>query len=626
MDVMSFSPSNGGVIPFGQVSKEAKVAYDHRAPDDEVASAGAEMMRALQGAIEINPEAQVAWADYSRLQEAERTGNRLLMKALTFAHPDAAKAKARTEAVWSILGGGGLYIQKPGLTFDALRAMRQRVEVAGSIHQTRDRQVKRFAQPSEKDDKPGFRVFHEDKEHLLTEDDTAYANWLTSFITHSGRDFRPWMRRRDGRRTFQSFLGQLTDEALTHDNVAIELVPLSGFPGLDSFYLRDGGTFYLAAPNPNGIYAYQSLVGLPEMMFSHDQLALFQRNVSPYVEARGYGRSELEMSVQSMSSLLTAMDYTQTGMDNNAIPRGILTVYGQFDRRTMDQFQSAWQAKIRGVNNRFGMPVLFSRNGQAAAQFTSTGQDFDEMAFVKWISLQVSVMSGIYGVDPKEIHFDGFSSGSSTPLSGDDTAERLASARDTGLDPFLADVEGFMSDEVLARFNSRWRFKFTGLETMEAKAKREREERVSTINELRASLGMKPHPLGWFGELPADPGLLGAEFQRMSLSMTFDETRKVWGGLDAYPDAAVGAAPMAAQLQALYSQALAPDQPAGPGAPGEDGNPFAGGPGEGEEDPDGEGQGDEAGEVHEGQVEDEGPGNVRALQTKDRLREMKEVG
>jgi hypothetical protein len=603
------------------------VAYDHRAPDDEVSQAGAELMASLAGAIEVNPEAQVAWADYRRLQEAEKTGDRLLMKALSYSHPEAAQAKARTEAVWSILGGGGLYIQKPGLTFDALRAMRQRVEVAASIHATRKRQVKRFGQPSEKDDKPGFRIKHCDAEHKPSEDEIQYMHWLTEFITHGGRDFRPWMRRRMGRRTLQTFLGEFTDESLTHDNVAIETVPLAGVPGLDSYYLRDGGTFYLAAPNPNGIYAYQSLVGLPEMMFSYEQLALFQRNLSPYVEARGYGRSELESAVSSMSSLMTAMDYTQTGMDNNAIPRGILTVYGQFDRTQMAQFQAAWQAKIRGVNNRFGMPVLFSRNGQAAAQFTSTGQDFDEMAFVKWISLQVSVMSGLYGVDPKEIHFDGFSSGTSSPLSGDDTAEKLATARDTGLDPFLADTEGFLSDELIARFDPRYRLIFTGLETMEAKAKREREEKVSTINELRASLGMKPHPLGWFGELPADPGLLSAEFQRLSLTMTFDEGRRVWGGFDAYPDAALGAAPLAAQLGALYSQALAPapDPNAMPGGPGADGNPFAGGPGEdgeeGEGD-DGEGQG---GQPLEGEVEDGAP-NVQQLQTRNRLQQMKEVG
>jgi hypothetical protein len=625
MDLMSFTPT--APVPFGNVSREAQVAYDHRAPDDEVSQAGAELMASLAGAIEVNPEAQVAWADYRRLQEAEKTGDRLLMKALSYSHPEAAQAKARTEAVWSILGGGGLYIQKPGLTFDALRAMRQRVEVAASIHATRKRQVKRFGQPSEKDDKPGFRIKHCDAEHKPSEDEIQYMHWLTEFITHGGRDFRPWMRRRMGRRTLQTFLGEFTDESLTHDNVAIETVPLAGVPGLDSYYLRDGGTFYLAAPNPNGIYAYQSLVGLPEMMFSYEQLALFQRNLSPYVEARGYGRSELESAVSSMSSLMTAMDYTQTGMDNNAIPRGILTVYGQFDRTQMAQFQAAWQAKIRGVNNRFGMPVLFSRNGQAAAQFTSTGQDFDEMAFVKWISLQVSVMSGLYGVDPKEIHFDGFSSGTSSPLSGDDTAEKLATARDTGLDPFLADTEGFLSDELIARFDPRYRLIFTGLETMEAKAKREREEKVSTINELRASLGMKPHPLGWFGELPADPGLLSAEFQRLSLTMTFDEGRRVWGGFDAYPDAALGAAPLAAQLGALYSQALAPapDPNAMPGGPGADGNPFAGGPGEdgeeGEGD-DGEGQG---GQPLEGEVEDGAP-NVQQLQTRNRLQQMKEVG
>ena len=142
MDLMSFTPT--APVPFGNVSREAQVAYDHRAPDDEVSQAGAELMASLAGAIEVNPEAQVAWADYRRLQEAEKTGDRLLMKALSYSHPEAAQAKARTEAVWSILGGGGLYIQKPGLTFDALRAMRQ--DQPGGRNVQRQPQHRRYQQ------------------------------------------------------------------------------------------------------------------------------------------------------------------------------------------------------------------------------------------------------------------------------------------------------------------------------------------------------------------------------------------------------------------------------------------------------------------------------------------------
>ena len=565
MDVMSFSPSNGNA--FAHLGQAAAVAYDHRAPTDEVAGAGLELASIYRDAADLYPEeARVAMGDYHRLQEAERSGNRLLAKALRMTHPEAAKAKAQTQTIMGVLGGGGIYVQKPGLTFDALRSLSQRVEVARAIHMTRKRQVGRFSQPSEKDDQPGYRIKHQDPNHVLSDDETQYLQWLTSFLNNGGRDFRPWMRRRDGRRTFRSFIQEITDEGLTHDNAAIELVPLgNGVKGLDSFYLRDGGTFYLSAPNQNGIYAYQSLVGLPEVNFNHDQLALFQRNVSPYLEARGYGRSELEASIDTITSFLKALEYTRQGMDENAIPRGLLTVYGQFDQRTREMFQSAWQAKVRGVKNRFGLPVLFSRNGQAAAQYTATGQEFSEMAFAKWIGLQTSIMSAIYGIDPKEIGMDGFSSGNSNPLGGDDTAERLAASKDKGLEPFLADVEGFLSDEVLARFDPRYRLVFTGLDPMESAAKRVREEKVSTIDELRASLGMEPHPIKWIGELPADAGVQAAEFQRLQSVVTLDEGRRIWGGLEAYPDAALGASPLNPSLGALYQGAIAPDPPPGSG-------------------------------------------------------------
>lgn len=617
MDVMSFTPTNGGA--FRNLGQAAEVAYGGQAPVDEQVDAGLKVLQQFSGAMDLYPEsARVAMNDYNRLLTAERTGNRLLAKALRYTHPEAAEAaKARTDTVWATTGGGGLYVQKPGATFDSLRALSWKIEVARALHNTIKRQVGRFSQPSEKDDQPGFRIRHTDPSHVMSQDQSDYCQWLTKFVTNSGRDFRPFMRRRDGRRTFRAFLQEGTDESLTHDNVAVELVALAnGVGGLDSYYLRDGGTFYLAGPNKQGLYAYQSLVGLPELAFTHDQLAIYQRNVSPWVENRGYGRSELEASIDTLTNVLQALAYTREGMDNNAVPKGILTVYGQFDRRTMDMFQANWQAKLRGVRNRHNLPVLFSRNGQAAAQYTSTNSEFGEMAFAKWIGLQSSVFCGIYGADPKEINLDGFSSGSTSSLAGDDTAEKLAASKNKCLETHLADWEGFFSDEIIARFDDQFRLTFTGLDTMEAKAKRAREEKVSTINELRASLGMKNHPLGWFGELPADSNLLSAEFQRINTVGTLNEGRAAWGGFDKFPDEAVGAALLNPSLGSVYQSAIAPDEPdpTADGDPGAGGDPFGDAGGD-PEDGDGQGQGD-------GGEDPQKPSDLHR-ETADNLRDLK---
>ena len=316
----------------------------------------------------------------------------------------------------------------------------------------------------------------------------------------------------------------------------------------------------------------------------------------PAIDSVGYGRSELEASLETITLFLQAMEYTRQGIDQNAIPKGILTIYGQFDLKTQQQFQNAWNARLRGVGNRWVLPVLFSRNGQASSQFTPTNVDFSEMAFAKWIGLQVSIMSGIYGIDPKEIHFDGFSSGSTSPLGGSDTGEKLDYARDAGRDSFLSDVEGFVSDELIGTFTPNYRMGFTGLNTMEAKAKREREEKISTIDELRASLGKPPHPIKWIGDLPADASILAAEGERIAKVATFNEGRKIYG-LSEYPDPILGSAPLNPNMGALYNQITAPPPPPGP-PPGVD--PFADmGGGDGEDDPEGEAERYETERRHE---------------------------
>lgn len=579
---------NGGSALFCPVVRgggpAGAVAYNPQATIAEQRDAGSELMSGYlaDGLQFYLPDMAAQVRDMQRLRRAEEVGDRLLLKALRMVNPEAAEAKARTEGMLSRVSPLG-FLQKPGMPFDQLRRLSRTVEVARAIHQTRMRQVAKFATPQHKDDLPGFRIVPTDPEAEMGADQVAYVQWLTKFLLNGGRNFSPRSRRRDGRKPFKNFLRELTDESLMHDNVSIELVPLRRFPGLDAFYLRDGATFYYAGPESEH-FACQMVDGMPSEWFHADELAIFSRNTSPAIDSVGYGRSELESSLETITLFLQAMEYTRQGIDQNAIPKGILTVYGQFDLKTQEQFRNAWNARLRGVGNRWGLPVLFSRNGQAASQFTPTNVDFSEMAFAKWIGLQVSIMSGIYGIDPKEIHFDGFSSQNTSALGGSDTGEKLQYAKDSGRDALLGDVEGFVSDELIGAFTPNYRMTFTGLDPMEAKAKREREEKVSTIDELRSSLGKPPHPIAWIGDLPADATILSAEGDRIAKVATLNEGRRIYG-LPEYPDQLLGSAPLNPNLGALYNQITAPEPPAP--APGVDPfGDFQGG--DEEDDPEGE--------------------------------------
>lgn len=617
MDIITGSASS---TPFDHLGPEASTAYNPAAPADEAQDAGQKLMQAYRGfGLPNQMDIYQIVQQTVRLKRAEQTGDRMLAKAIALMHPEAAQQKARTEP-WNVkVGGGGKYIPKPGIPALVLRQLSKRIEVAQAIHRVWIRKAQLFAKPSTKPDEPGFQLFHLDPNAELDERQNDYLQWITQFMVNGGRDFKAKDRKRLRRQTLPLFMQKAVNDSLTFDLVAVETVPLiEGIDGIDSFYVRDGATFQLANFGPtlesDEAYAYQIAFGTEEVPFKSNEIAIWQRNLDSDLNSAGYGVSELEASVDTLSNWITAMQYTREGLDNNAIPRGILSIFGQFDRNTKQLFQQAWDAKVRGVMNAHNLPVLFGQQGQTGdVKFTATGQPFNEMAFAKWISLQASIMGAIYGTDPKEIGLDSFTAQNTSSLGGDDTEEKLLHSRDVNFNPFMASLAAFMKDELVSPFADWVGMRFTGLIDDSAQKRLEEKRRMSTINEIRHELGQDPHPIGWFGHLPADPGLLSAEFQRLNATMTYDEARQAWGGLRVFPSEMVGMAPMNPSLGAVYNMALqAAGQEAGGGAEGEDdpnANPFAAmAPGAEEGGEPQEGGAEGQGEPQEGQDSGEEPG------------------
>lgn len=548
--------------PFDGLGPAARTAYHPNAPVDEAEDAGQMLMKAYGGYGLPNQMDIVSIVQQTmRLKKAERLGDGLLIKALAMMHPEAAEQKARTEPWVQKVGGGGKYIPKPGIPFLVLRQLSKRIEVAQAIHRVWMRKAKLFAKPSTKPDEPGFELFHLDPMAELDEKQGDFLRWVSLFLYNGGRDFNARTRKMKRRETMPTWVQKAVQDSLTLDWVCTEKVPLiEGVPGLDSFYCRDSATFYLAnfgrELEEGEAFAYQLAYGTEEVMFEADELAIWQRNLDSDLNSAGYSISELEAGVDTLSNWITAMQYTKNGLDQNSIPRGILSIFGQFDRNTKQLFKQAWDAKVRGVANSFNLPILFGGNGQTGdVKFTPTGEPFNEMAFAKWISLQASILGAIYGTDPKEIGLDSFTAQSTSSLGGDDTEEKLLHSRDTNFNPFMHAMASHLQDELVSPFGDWIGVRFTGLIDESAQERQKEKRRMMTINEVRKELSMDPHPLGWFGALPADPGLLTAEFQRMQATLTYDEARQAWGGLKVFPSELVGMAPINPSMGALYNMA-----------------------------------------------------------------------
>jgi hypothetical protein len=189
------------------------------------------------------------------------------------------------------------------------------------------------------------------------------------------------------------------------------------------------------------------------------------------------------------------------------------------------------------------------------------------------------IMGAIFGVSPEEVGFESFSASGKSSLSGDDTGEKLASAKDKGLNPLLKDVATFYNDEIIARCSDRLHLEFCGLDVEQTKDRWIEKMKHMTINEVRAVFDQGPHPIEWFGNMPADKGEMDAYWTQAQAGETLGEHR-AFMALPEYPSPMVNASPLNPSLGAIYQQALMVppegadgDQEAGEGGEGDGSEP-----------------------------------------------------
>ncbi len=119
----------------------------------------------------------------------------------------------------------------------------------------------------------------------------------------------------------------------------------------------------------------------PEVVYGHRDLLYPVRNPRSDLHVGGYGYAEPEMVVRALTHYLNAVTYNAAGLDRNAIPRGLLTLFGDYQQRNLDNFTRQMKAMVQGAANRWTVPILASKSEKAGAIWTPIDQNFQEMFF-----------------------------------------------------------------------------------------------------------------------------------------------------------------------------------------------------------------------------------------------------
>lgn len=439
------------------------VASDLRAPADERRDA---LLTAAQAAA---PAAAAHVPDARQLLAAMNT----VAKAAGVDHdttPVNRKAIARASINLADTERLPVTLQRPvGLDFGQLRTIVRQDPVLQAIIQTRINQVRRFLRPSSEEWLPGFRFRFRVPNRDVSDADADRFAWLSNYLLNTGAEFDPRRRRALKRDTLSEFISKHLLDSLTMDAAPIELIPtpagrVHGFVAVDAarVYLTDPDDglighveppenhmdLGLHIPDPQEVIAVLTKLGRIEAWYTHDDLLYPIRRPSTDRLRFGYGQPEPEDLIKIVTGFLNALILNLRGFTHNSIPKGILTLFGDFEQADLEDFRSEWDSYVRGLSNRWSVPVLVSKDAQqAGANWISTGADFNEMYFAKWMTFLVAIKAGLYGMDPEEIAFESFTTHASN-LAGSDTEERLVSSKDKGLVPLLDHLAGVLNDIV----------------------------------------------------------------------------------------------------------------------------------------------------------------------------------
>lgn len=419
---------------------------------------------------------------------------------------------------WQLSIQGDYWERPSALGFDSLRMMVDQTPILNAVVMTRIRQVQRFCRVSEKNtDAPGFEIRHIDKRHQLESAELESIQLLNRFMSNCGWEFAPRKRKALRRDSFSQFMAKAVRDSLTLDSVGIETEwKRDKNLGIDGFYAVDGGTIRLCTEEgyrgDDEVFALQVVQGRVSTAYTFEDLIYEPRNPRSDVRACGYGLPETELLIRVVTGFLNAMTYNIKGFDQNAIPKGMLHLSGNYTSDDINAFKRYWNSMVKGVNNQWSLPVMVSKDQDSKASFEKFGVDYNEMYFSKWMTFLTSIICAIYGMSPQEINFDSFTGGNTSALSGSDTSEKLAASKDSGLRPVLSYFENLFTDYITQEFSDKYVFRWTGLDPADADKKHEIRKMVLTVNEARAEEGYESME-GPLGDAPLNPSLVGPWMQ-----------------------------------------------------------------------------------------------------------------
>lgn len=400
----------------------------------------------------------------------------------------------------------GFKERKTNISYGTLRAMAWKMPVVQAIIQTRINQIASFCRPQRDRYSMGYKIQLRDPEQKPTAADKKWAAQASNLILRTGVTENP-----RGRDNFEKFVRRLAWDSYVYDQTAFEVVPNrkdqpAEWYAVDAATIRlaDSPTTFIDENDLTAIRYVQVYDGLIVAEFNQEEMGFGVRNPRTDIRNYGYGVSELEMLVTTITNLLWGFDYNRNAFKQGSVHKGMLNFKGAISEKSLKAFRRFWYAQLAGVENSWRTPITNADD----VQWISMHQGNRDMEYNAWIDFNIKVACGIYSIDPSEINFKYGNSGQKNVMNEASNKDKIIESKERGLRPMLRFLSDLINRFIIWPMNESFEFEFVGLDARTPEQISDLNQKlvktVRTVDELRAEDDLEPLPDGK-GEIILDP-------------------------------------------------------------------------------------------------------------------------
>lgn len=394
------------------------------------------------------------------------------------------------------------YKDKPfSLSYITLRRM-AKTPIINAIIKTRKNQIADFAEPQADRYSTGF-VIRKKRRLGEPERDNTLEEWrrieeIQNIILNCGVQ-DSW-----NNDDFETFIRKVVDDSLTYDQMTFEVVN-DRRGQLYEFFATDASTYRIADSYDDDEYEgaereminghYPSFVQIYQGNVKADfypwELCFGVRNPSTALHSVGYGISELEELVTTVTSMLWADEYNKRFFSQGSAPKGLLRVKGQVNEKQLQAFRQEWLSMVSGVQQSWKTPIV-----DADIDWIDLQKSNRDMEYNAWLEYLIKLSCAIYAIDPNEIGFNISTTPGTKSLFESNNEGQLKHSKDKGLYPLLKFIQRKLNKYIINRIDPNYEFCFVGLNGMTIQEELDVEikklSNFQTVNEIRKKYSLDP--------------------------------------------------------------------------------------------------------------------------------------